>query len=234
MIGKRVLWAILLMLPLIAAHAALPDPFTAHYDVQFSGLGGKLVSQFSHNDGGNYVFENRTSAKGIARLARPRDVVDRSVFAVSDDSELRPLVFESEDGTRRNKNGNVVEFDWEVGNASSAYEGESREFDLEPQPLDRQLMQLALMRDLAAGANETSYTVIDRHDLKTYDFTVLGRETIEVPAGKFQVLKVRKQRKGSSRATLMWCAPELQYLPVMMQQLKEDKVIATLSLTASQ
>jgi len=73
--------------------------------------------------------------------------------------------------------------------------------------------------------------VIDRHDVKTYEVEVLGEEHISVPAGEYDTVKVRRQRSGSSRATVMWCVPELNYLPVLTQQFKEDKIIATLSLT---
>lgn len=206
------------------------QPFTAHYKVEVSGLGGELVSALNDAGDGRYVFENRTRARGIARLARPRDVVDRSEFRL-DDGQIRPLSFESTDGTRKNKRGNEIVFDWREGSARSDYRDEQREIDLDGGILDRQLMQLAMMSDLASGVRSAQYTVIDRHDVKTYEIQVLGDEHISVPAGEYDTVKVRRQRSGSSRATIMWCVPQLNYLPVLTQQLKEDKVIATLSLT---
>ena len=164
------------------------------------------------------------------RLVRPRDAVDRSEFRIEGGS-IVPLSFESEDGTRKNKRGNEIVFDWNAGSATSDYRGDRREIDLEDAILDRQLMQLAMMSDLASGVRSTRYTVIDRLDVKTYEIEVLGDEHISVPAGEYDTVKVRRQRSGSSRATIMWCVPELNYLPVLTQQLKEDKVIATLSLT---
>ncbi len=230
MIRATVLLAALVTASPTIAMAVELQPFTAYYRVEFAGLGGDLVSSLTAGADDQYVFENRTTARGIARWLRPRDAVDRSEFRVEADS-IVPLSFASADGTRKNRQGNEIVFDWSAGSARSDYEGDERQFDLDGAILDRQLMQLAMMDDLAGGVRSASYTVIDRHDVKTYEVEVLGTERISVPAGEYDVVKVRRQRTGSSRATLMWCAPELNYLPILTRQLKEEKVIATLELT---
>lgn len=212
------------------ALADMPEPFTARYEVRVAGLGGELTSTLSRNGAGVYVFENRTRAKGVARMARPRDVLDRSEFR-NDGDRLQPLRYDSEDGSRKNKRGNVIEFDWNAGKAGSQYKGELRPIELEEGILDRQLLQIAMMRDLAAGERSATYTVIDRHDVKRYEVEVLGEEKVAVPGGEFQTLKVERRRPGSSRSSLLWCAPELDYLPVRLEQLKDGEVIATLQLT---
>ncbi len=226
---RLLLLPVLLLVPGLGS-ASVIEPFTAVYDVKFSGLSGETVTSLSKTDGDRWVFENRTRALGIARLARPRDAVDRSTFSYSD-GQPKPYSFESEDGTRRNKRGSTINFDWDSGNAAASYRDESRTIEIEDGVLDRQLMQVAMMQDLARGVTEASYTVIDRHDKKQYDINVLGRETIEVPAGTFEALRIERRRPGSSRSTVMWCAPELSYLTVRMEQLKEDKTIAILELT---
>lgn len=212
-----------------AVHAAALDPFTARYDVEVSGLSGVLTSTLSRQDDGRYVFENRTRAHGLARMLRPRDAVDRSEFTVSA-NELRPLRYLSEDGSRRNKRGSTVEFDWTGARADSQYKGESREIELDAALLDRQLMQIAMMRDLAAGQRSGSYKVIDRNQVKQYDIEVVGTETLTVPAGAYDTVIIERRRPGSSRSTRLWCAADLDYLPVRMQQFKDGDVIATLTL----
>lgn len=222
---------LVLALTAAAALADVPEPFKAHYEVQFAGLGGDLTSTLSRNEAGHYVFENRTRARGVARMMRPRDAVDRSEFS-TDGGDLLPLRYDSEDGSRKNKRGNVIEFDWSAANAGSHYKGQRRPIELADGMLDRQLMQIAMMRDLAGGAREAAYTVIDRHDVKRYEIKVVDEETVSVPAGDFKTVKVARRRPGSSRSSLLWCAPELDYLPVRLEQLKDGEVIATLELTA--
>lgn len=221
---------ILAALAALPAAAGMPEPFTARYEVEVAGLAGELTSRLERNGADGWVFENRTEARGVARMVRPRDAVDRSEF-VHADGRLLPQRFDSADGSRRNKRGNVIEFDWGTRRAASAYEGENRALQLDDGTLDRQLMQIAMMRDLATGIREASYLVIDRHDVKRYEIDVVAEETVAVPAGEFRTLKVERRRPGSSRSSLLWCAPELDYLPVRLQQLKDGKVIATLTLT---
>ncbi|MDH3646205.1 MAG: DUF3108 domain-containing protein [Gammaproteobacteria bacterium] len=219
----------LLILPLHVAAADI-EPFTAHYDLRFSGLAGVAVTTLSQDGEGSFVLENRTRAKGLARLARPRDAIERSEFVVDTD-RLKPVSFLSKDGTKRNKRGSSIDFDWSASSANTQYKGETRTLNLEDGMLDRQLLQIAMMSDLSNGVTDTSYTVIDRHSTKTYAISVLARETIEVPAGSYDVVKIRRERAGSSRSSILWCAPSLGYVTVKMQQLKDGKVIGTLSLT---
>lgn len=211
------------------AGAASLTPFAATYEVEFSGVGGVLTSTLTRQSAGSYVFENRTRARGVARMVRPRDVVDRSDFSVTGD-RLKPLSFTSEDGSRRNKRGSTIDFDWDDGTAASSYKGELNKLPLDETILDRQLMQIAMMRDLAAGKRAATYTVIDRSNVKKYQVEVTGSETVSVPAGQYETLRVERQRPGSSRSTVLWCAPDLDYLPVRMQQLKDGEVIGTLTL----
>ena len=225
----RSLLLTLLLLPLSLSAAGI-EPFTAHYELRFSGLAGEAVTTLSQNEAGAFVLENRTRAKGLARLARPRDAVERSEFVIDTD-RLKPVTFLSEDGTKRNKRGSSIDFDWAASSANAMYKGETVKLQLIDGMLDRQLLQIAIMADLSNGVTDTSYTVIDRHTTKTYEISVVAKETVEVPAGNYEVVKVKRARPGSSRSSILWCAPSLGYVTVKMQQLKNGKVIGTLSLT---
>lgn len=224
----RFLLLTLLLLPatLMAMDIA---PFTAQYSVSFSGLGGEVTTTLSADGDGRYVLENRTRAKGLARMARPRDAVERSQFLLDGDV-LRPISFASEDGTRRNKRGSTIEFDWVNRTASTQYKGESRSIELSDGMLDRQLLQIAMMKDLRQGVTGTSYTVVDRLDEKVYEIMVTGEERVNVPAGSYDTLRIERQRPGSSRSSVMWCAPELNYLTVKMEQRKDGRVIGRMEL----
>ena len=53
----------------------------------------------------------------------------------------------------------------------------------------------------------------------------------EWTSGKFDVIGLQHQAEGSKRKTTFWCAPELDYLPVIIEQhrLEKLKVRAMLS-----
>jgi hypothetical protein len=53
---------------------------------------------------------------------------------------------------------------------------------------------------------------------------VVGKETLELPAGTFETVKILRLRENKKRETLVWCAPALNYLPVRIWQREKDDV----------
>jgi hypothetical protein len=51
---------------------------------------------------------------------------------------------------------------------------------------------------------------------------VVGEETLELPAGTFDTVKITKLRSNKKRETYIWCAPALNYLPVRIWQREKD------------
>ncbi|MDU0354953.1 DUF3108 domain-containing protein [Paraglaciecola aquimarina] len=87
---------------------------------------------------------------------------------------------------------------------------------------DNQLYRLDTQLKLAAGQKTFSYDLINsRGELRHYDLRVLGTETVDLPYGEIQGVKVKLDRKNSSRETLAWFAPELNYQLVKLQQFKD-------------
>jgi hypothetical protein len=71
------------------------------------------------------------------------------------------------------------------------------------------------------------YAIADGGSLKTYRFMVVGEETVETPAGTFDTLKLERLREDNTRYTALWCAPELNYLPVKLMQRESDDRLVT-------
>jgi hypothetical protein len=84
-------------------------------------------------------------------------------------------------------------------------------------------MMLALQQD----KKDVTFNVADGGKLKEYRFKVVGQETLEVPAGTFATVKVTKLRNNKKRQTYVWCAPELNYLPVRIWQRETDDSVYT-------
>jgi hypothetical protein len=60
--------------------------------------------------------------------------------------------------------------------------------------------------------------VADGGRLKTYHFEWQGVETINIPAGTFDTVRLR--RVHGKTTTTIWCARKLNFLPVRIQQKK--------------
>ena len=210
----------------------LPEPFTANYEVHHSGARvGETTLNLSHSpDSSHWEFSSRTQPRGLAALIRRRDVVETSLFSV-DPYGLHPRSYYFDEGSSKGKRNSRIEFDWSSDSAIGQYKGETRSIPLAAGMIDRLLAQLVLMRDMANDRLPQTYAIVDRNEVKEYDVRVVGEEMMPTPAGQFDTIKLRRQRPGSSRATLIWAAPELGYLPVKMVQLKDERPNVVLTLT---
>jgi hypothetical protein len=63
---------------------------------------------------------------------------------------------------------------------------------------------------------------IDR--LRPVNVKIVGEKSVDVPAGEFDVVGIQHQAEGSKRVTTLWCAKELDYLPVIIEQHRKGKL----------
>lgn len=127
------------------------------------------------------------------------------------------------DGLLVRDRSRALNFNWDADTLSGSYEGESFTIPMEARALDPLGFQLQLRQDLKAGKREMSYTVADGDGFDTDRFAVIGEETRSTFSGDLETLKVEKVRDDDSkRETLMWFAPELDYLLVRLVQVEPD------------
>jgi hypothetical protein len=217
-----------------AATADEPVPtYTARYGVDYKGrnVGESVHTLEREND--HYRFRSVTEAQGIARLLRRNPIVEQSLFELYDGAP-RPLEFRLDDGTRKGEDDVTIDFDWPSGTAHVATEDGSMDLPLEPGVHDRATLQLALMLELAERGVPASHALIDDASVKTYSYEVSGQETLDTPAGTHDTVKVMQRREGSSRHTIIWLAPDLHYLPVKIEQRRDDETLTTLLLESVQ
>ncbi|CUS48718.1 MAG: protein of unknown function DUF3108 [Idiomarinaceae bacterium HL-53] len=129
------------------------------------------------------------------------------------EDEARNYRFEAEAEQLTNGNGDRIDVEW-----SEAL-------------LDVNSVLHQLQFDLSSGATEFSYRVLDEHGREdTYTFEIEGDETLTLPYGTVDTVRVKRIRESNRRETFIWFSPLLNYSIVQMQQLKEGKEQAKLSL----
>jgi hypothetical protein len=212
----------------LEAHAA-EDPtvatYTATYRAEYKGKDAG-TAEFSVRylaDRDVYEFSSSVLAKGLLKLARPKPAVERSHFRVTS-AGVQPLEFWYEDGSRSGEDNFHVVFDWERRVATVSSEAGRREMALPGPTLDRGSLQVELMRDLAAAGLQQTYKLADEDSVADYAYTENGTATVETGVGPVQARIVTQQRAGSSRATWLWLAPELRFLPVRIEQRRDGEV----------
>lgn len=216
----------------VSAAGTMPADFSARYDVQYSGANvAETTLTLTHQtDSALHELRSVSEPRGLAALIRYGDVVEVSHFRTRD-QQLIPVDYRFDDGTRKGKRNSSIFFDWDDTSAQSTYKGKDANFTLVGTELDRLLLQLRMMIDLRDEKLATAYSVIDRNEVKQYNFDIDSSEVITVPAGQFSTVKIRRQRPGSSRATIIWAAVEHDYVPVRMVQTIDDRPNVVLSLT---
>jgi hypothetical protein len=205
--------------------APIPD-FEVQYTLRYEGIRvGEAVYRL-RQQGDEYLYESRTRPVGIAAWFRKVRVEEHSQWTWHED-RIRPLQYlYRRTGGRSDRDAELI-FDWEALQVENRVAGHPWQMDIPPHALDKMVVTLVLMRDLASGARDVEYAIADGGRLKTYRFKVVGEERVETPAGTFDALKLERLRDDNKRYTALWCAPELHYLPVKLLQREDDDRLIT-------
>lgn len=115
-----------------------------------------------------------------------------------------------------------IDFDWDKGTATGEYRGKPFKLELKDGTLDPMGFQLQLYLDIKAGKRDMVYEVIDRGSYDTDHFAVVDEEPLKTDSGTIATIKAEKVRENSKRKTLMWFAPDDEYLLVRLQQTEPD------------
>lgn len=153
-----------------------------------------------------------------------REKADETSVVSEQNGTLRPHDYLKvrRSGKKIKKRTHIV-FDWTHNKILVPDEPGTPPRDIPGSAQDKHSMQLAVMHDLALGKRKNlQYTAVDYDRIKTYHFNILGEETVDTPLGIYRAIKVERVRKKSDGKMLIWFAPELDYLPVRMEEHQED------------
>lgn len=221
--GFRLLAAVLALLPVVAVAAdPLLTPHSAEYRVKISVLSGRLTTRLDVTDKG-YAAIHRIEPGGMARMIAGGTIEETSLFEATENGVL-PVHYLSNDTLSRDKTSANIAFDWGNGSMSGTVNDQPISGTLADVVHDRVSIQYQLMHDLKNGGAHGSYTLFDIDELKTLNITLIGSREFTVPAGTFTALGVQHQAEGSSRVTTLWCVPELDYLPIIIEQHRKGKL----------
>lgn len=203
------------------AAAATLEPHTAIYRVKISIASGTLTTAVRRAEDG-YQVRSVIEPKGFAGLFFNGTIEENSIFTTNDDGVV-PRVYWSNDSLSSDPKRMDFRFDWTDQVVTGTINDESFEFHLEKEAHDRVSIQYELMHNLVTGAQSGEYALLDGDELKEIEVTNIGRQRIEVPYGSFDAIGIRHQAAGSQRITTLWCAEELGYLPVLIEQSRKGK-----------
>ena len=198
--------------------------WSATYRVEYKGKEAG-VSDWSVRDlgDGRYEFQARITPKGMLKLIRPKPTIERSQFRV-EGNHYRPLEYWFEDGSRSGEDNWHLVFDWERRVATVTTSEARREIAVPDAALDIGTLKAAVMRDIAARGAPGPYEIADEDSVGTYEYTDSGPATLQTGVGSLETQLFVQRRAGSSRSTWLWAAPKLGFLPVRVEQRRNDEV----------
>ena len=230
---KRIIIAgVLATVPLLSqAEQVLPAAFRAEFLLYTKGIKvARMEREYSRAADGSYSYRSETQATGLIALLRNDLILEITNWLLEGDN-IKPVHY-SYSHTRTKKERQVtIDFDWGKRQITNSINGEAWNMPVEPGTMDKLLYQLAIMRDLKSGKSPISYTIADGGKIKTYNFELVGEEMLDTPLGEFHTLKLLRDKPNSRRKTTLWCARELEYLPVRVENIESDgrKTVAVIN-----
>ena len=212
--------ALMLALALFSLPALAEDlkPFSASYtadwkQVPVSGSAERSLTQLE--DGRwQLLFSASMLVAGLT---------EQSTFKVEGDTYLPQTYKFERNGLGKSKDVEF-DFDWSQKQVIGSDRGDPVRFPLNRGMQDKSTYQLALQHDVAAGQKSMSYQVVDGDEIETYDFRVLGEETVRTKAGLIDAIKVERVRDPtqSNRKTILWFAKDWGHMLVRLHQVEKD------------
>lgn len=226
--GSLVLAACLLPPAFAAADPAL-IPHIAEYKIKVKILSGNLYTEVKRTPDG-FSAQSVLKAAGFARLFVRGDVTERAMFRMSDTGVL-PMTYSSSDGISKEDKEMAFNFDWERRHVSGSINEQQIEMDLEDRVYDRVSIQYELMFDLLNKRESSEYALLDDDKLKRLQISNIGSKQIKVPFGTFDAIGIQHKTENSDRITTLWCVEKLGFLPVIIEQHRDGKLVVRAELT---
>lgn len=219
MVGAAVAALALLPLPVLAGSELTPH--RAEYKVRISVVSGRLDTELTATENG-YRAHHVIKPIGMSRMLTRGEMNVSSEFTSEADG-VKPVSYHAIDTIRKEPEAHI-RFDWDANLASGTVGTEEVALHLDGISHDSVSIQYELMHDLINGGPSEQYTLFDVDKMRVANVRNVGTKEVKVKAGQFKVVGIQHQKEGSSRITTLWCAEELDYLPVVIEQHRKGKL----------
>lgn len=216
------------------AGEALPASAKLVYSVRlFDTELGNLVTKLTRNGDNTYRVESETRAEGLAAILLGGSLHEECEFSVSDDLEVRPQRYRIEK-EGRDAYSHTAEFLWKQ-NKVRYEDGSSLDIPLAGYVIDNCTVPFAFTAADSIEVKKYPYIhILGGERLRHYEDIKVSRETVEVPAGEFDTVRIDQQRVGSADKTLsIWVAPDKRNIAVKIEERRTMRV-TTMELARSE
>jgi len=118
----------------------------------------------------------------------------------------------------------AVDFDWPNKRATGESEGKPIDLPLKEGIQDVMSIQVEVMLGLKNGNLPKIFHIIDKDQLKEFNYGQEGSAKIKTAIGELDTVIVTSQQAGNNRILRMWFAPSLGYVPVQAERSRNGKL----------
>ena len=196
-------------------------PFVAHYLADWKGIsiGTSDIQLTKGDEPGHYQYTWTITARGVFRLAYHDDLVQRSWLSMNGD-HVRPDRYYGKEGSSTVE----LDFDWQNQRATGVSETKPVDLKLKDGTQDVMSIQVEVMLDLKHGNLPRTFHIIDKDQLKDFEYTQEGHAKLRTELGELDTVIVTSQRVGNNRILRMWFAPSLGFVPVQAERSRDGKI----------
>lgn len=202
-----------------AGESRLPA-FQAEYDIRAFGLvAGRTTLSLDYLSDGSGELTEASGTTGLAAIVKNESTTERSRFDYLD-GRVRPMSYRMERTGEKQVQVEAI-YDWDAGQLQATGTYGQQSFPLEAHFQDRASLYAALMLDLLGDQLPESYPVFSRKKVSRYMIEVQGTETVNTDLGSHEAVRVQRGDAEDERYTILWCDPQLSYLPVQIAHFRD-------------
>ena len=198
------------------------DSFEAVYEAKVLLLSGNVRLGVRRDPDGGYFYEYSVQAhRGWDYVFS--GVLNETTTFTLDDGRPRPDEYRLLNTMGSRPRNGDYQFDWEQNRILGRYKEPEIDLPIEPDTVDRALLQLVLMHDVRNDDLKPEYHVFDRDEVKTFAIQESAGERISLPYGSYDTVVIRHTDDEASNITTLWLAPALDYLIVKVEQERDGR-----------
>lgn len=207
-------WLVLIALAGDTSAASALSPYEAVYKANINGLPVTITSTLETTAEGYRISTAADNFLGELREHERFHLAGEQILV--DEYEHRRALLGSQRLER-------LVVDRRQGIARYRRDDRASDIPLTPDLLGPMSYQVQLRRDLAAGGTEFSYRVMHRGKVKEYHFEREGTESVALPSGAVEAVRVRRVRDDNDRETVFWMAPTFDFQLIKLRQIEEGE-----------
>lgn len=208
-------------------------PFSATYAVGNDLVeAGNARVELERTDADVWNYSLKTEPQGLFKLAGKGYVLEVASFAVVEQNigpTIQPKSYKFRQDNQQ-KRAIDATFNWDQMQLYFSRGVDNAQEALNADTLDRMTMTITMMSTLQPDFENYTLNVFDGGRIKQVLLVNEGTENIKTSLGDLETVRVRTSNLASNRRqTITWFAPKLNNLPVRIEQIKDGKLVARLS-----